>query len=206
MDEKLVSWARAVKARRDRGRSRQARAIPVLFFFTDRRVVDPAAVVRRLRRCRAARTLFGVVVRGDRAGQHRLLQALRPICRASGIALLVAGDARLAAAAGVGLHLPGGRRTRVRARPGALVSGSAHGRVELGRVRAAGCAICFVSPVFATASHPGARPLGPVRLARLLGRGARPGAIALGGVDGARARALPRGVAGAAAIDAFVGP
>ena len=72
------------------------------------------------------------------------------------------------------------------------------------RARATGAAFCFVSPVFPTGSHPGARPLGVARFARLLrGRGAIP-VIALGGVDGARARALPRGVAGAGAIDAFL--
>ena len=204
MDEKLVSWARAVKARRDRGQPRGARATPVLFFFTDRRVPDAAVVVCALARRFAARKLFGVVVRGDRACQRRLLRAIGPVCRWYGIAVLVSGDARLACAARAGLHLPGGRRTLVRARPRALVSSSAHGVVELRRARAIGAAFCFVSPVFPTASHPGARPLGAARFARLLRRGRTTPVIALGGVDGARAGTLPRGVAGAGAIDAFL--
>lgn len=202
MDEKLVSWARAVKARRDRLLPRAARRHPVLFFFTDRRVPDAAAVMRRVCARRPARALFGVVVRGSRAEQQLLVRALGPICRPHGIPLLVSGEARLAAAAGAGLHLPGGRRTVLRPHPRRLVSGAAHGVAELRRARAAGCAICFVSPVFPTASHPGARPLGPMRLARLAGGAGA--VLALGGIDGARARALPRGIAGAAAIDAFL--
>ncbi len=207
MDEKLVSWARAVKARRDRGRTRGARTLPVLFFFTDRRVPDAAAVVRSLGARRGGRLgLFGVVVRGARAEQERQLRVLAPLCRRHAIALLVSGDARLAASHRAGLHLPGGRRSVVRTRPRSRVTASAHGVAGLRRARLAGAALCFVSPVFPTRSHPGAPTLGPVRLARLLHTGGHALQVAaLGGVDGAAARALPRGIAGAGAIDAFLG-
>ncbi len=177
----------------------------MLFFFTDRRVPDAAALVRRLGARRGGwRGLFGVVVRGVRAEQQRLLRVLVPLCRRHAIALLVSGDARLAASACAGLHLPGGRRSVVRIRPRSRVTASAHGVVECRRARRSGAALCFVSPVFPTRSHPGARTLKPVRLARLLHMGGRTLPIAaLGGIDGPRARALPRGLAGAAGIDAF---
>ena len=46
-----------------------------------------------------------------------------------------------------------------------------------------------LSPVFATRSHPGAPPLGPLRF-RLLARQARVPVIALGGMTARRAAAL----------------
>jgi thiamine-phosphate pyrophosphorylase len=62
----------------------------------------------------------------------------------------------------------------------------------------------ILSPVFPTRSHPGAPALGPLRWAALARRAAGP-VVALGGVDGARARRLPRRTAGLAAIDALGG-
>lgn len=64
----------------------------------------------------------------------------------------------------------------------------------------------LMSPVFATASHPGARPLGPIRFAALATQARRP-VIALGGMDGARFRRLSgSGAVGFAAISAFQKP
>jgi thiamine-phosphate pyrophosphorylase len=127
------------------------------------------------------------------------------LCRARRLALVVAGDARLAAALHAGLHLRGGRRTGYMPLPRrAYVTASVHHRAELARARRTGAWIMFCSPVFATASHPGARVLGVygfLALARAMGR-AKP--IALGGIDGQTVRILAKHCAGAAAIDAFL--
>jgi len=67
----------------------------------------------------------------------------------------------------------------------------------------AGANLLFVSPVFATSSHPGAKPLGRTKFGMLL-RGARRPVIALGGVNPRRARSLKVfGIYGWAAIDAL---
>ncbi|MBU6500072.1 MAG: thiamine phosphate synthase, partial [Rhodospirillales bacterium] len=119
------------------------------------------------------------------------------LCRARRIALVIAGDWRLAAALGAGLHLRRGRRIGARRR-WKLLTSSAHGAVELRRARRAG-AIAFLSPAFPTTSHPGAAALGAVRWNAL----ARPGAAALGGIDGHSARRL-RFSCAAGAIGALI--
>lgn len=65
----------------------------------------------------------------------------------------------------------------------------------------AGAALLFVSSIFATRSHPDAKPLGPARFGLLI-RGAKAPVIALGGMNAKRARSLrPFGIYGWAAID-----
>ena len=193
MDAKLVAWARAVKRR-----SRMT--LPVLWLFTDAaRLADPLAAAAGL-----PRGLCGVVLRDDAApGRAGLARRLAVICRARRNLLLVAGDARLARAVGAGVHLRGGRRARGMAGLRAPVTSSAHGVVELRRAGAAGAAIAFLSPAFATASHPGAAGLGVVRWAAIARRAPRGLLVgALGGIDGARVRRLP-GLRCAAAIGAL---
>ncbi|MBV9757721.1 MAG: thiamine phosphate synthase [Alphaproteobacteria bacterium] len=195
MDQRLVAWARAVKARRARAGERGP---PVLWLFTDAaRLPDPMPAAARL-----PKGLCGVVFRHDGVSSREALgRALARICRARRLALVVAGDARLAARLRAGLHLRRGRRTRLR--PRGLLTSSAHDRRELARARRAGAGLVFLGPVFPTASHPGARTLGPRRWAALARAGRLP-ALALGGIDGAAARALPRRFcAGAAAIGAL---
>jgi thiamine-phosphate pyrophosphorylase len=83
-----------------------------------------------------------------------------------------------------------------------LHSWPAHSRREaLAGVRA-GADLLFVSPVFATRSHPGARALGS-RAARAIIRGLPVPAIALGGMSAERLRRL-HGFYGWAAIDAWI--
>jgi thiamine-phosphate pyrophosphorylase len=60
---------------------------------------------------------------------------------------------------------------------------------EIGLARRLGADAALLSPVFPTRSHPGGAVLGPVRF-RLLARQARLPVIALGGMTGAKARAL----------------
>jgi thiamine-phosphate pyrophosphorylase len=157
--------------------------LPPLWLFTDGvRLGDPCAAAARL-----PRGLCGVVFRDDAtAGRAAIGRLLARICRARRLRLVVAGDWRLAWRLGAGLHLRGGRGA---ARRFGLVTSSAHDAAELARARRAGAALVFLSPVFATASHPGAAGLGAVRWALLAGAG---GAAALGGIDGSTVRRLPR--------------
>ncbi len=172
----------------------------VLWLFTDaRRLPDPLAAVARL-----PAGLCGVVFRHD--GDPRRAEigrALAWLCRARRLPLVVAGDWRLAAALGAGLHLRGGRKSGHAPRRRGLVTSSAHGAAELKRARRAGARVIFLSPAFATASHPGAGPLGPVRWGRMA-RGAGIAVAALGGIDGETVKRLPRRYcAGAGAIGAL---
>lgn len=81
----------------------------------------------------------------------------------------------------------------------------AHDRAELVAARRRGARLVFVSPLFATRSHPGAPTLGRVRFG-LLVRGAGVPVAALGGMTAARFRALrPFGAVAWGAIDAWTG-
>jgi thiamine-phosphate pyrophosphorylase len=120
---------------------------------------------------------------------------VRRIARRRHLVLLVAGP-----------PLPGadgrhGARKRATAR--GLITRPVHHRRDLVAARRAGADAVFVSPVFPTRSHPGAPALGRVRFGLLVRDSGVP-VIALGGMDGARARSLgPFGVHGWAAIDAW---
>jgi thiamine-phosphate pyrophosphorylase len=154
MDERLVAWARAVKARQ--AKISPGRALPVLWLFTDEvRLPDPSDAVARL-----PRGLCGVVLRHDGvADRAALARRLARLCRARRNLLVVAGDWRLAVALRAGVHLRGGRRQPMSR---CLVNtASAHGVAELVAARRAGVALVFLSPAFATLSHPGAAGLAP---------------------------------------------
>ncbi|PPQ29997.1 hypothetical protein CCS01_20455 [Rhodopila globiformis] len=135
--------------------------------------------------------------------------AVARICRARRLLLVVAGDARLAAALGAGVHLRGGRWPGP-LRPRGVVTSSAHSVAEMRRAARAGALLAFLSPAFPTASHPGAPGLGPLRwgtMARRLpsgGTGMRLGA--LGGVDGASIWRLPAGCCRAAGAITALSP
>ena len=189
--EKLVGWARAVKARR-------RAALPVLWLFTDaRRLPDPLPAARGL-----PPGLGGVVYRPEGVADPVALgRALARLCRARRLALVVAGDPHLAARLGAGTHRRGGRPAvpAPLRRCGALVTASAHDRAELWRGCHYRADLVFLSPLFPTASHPGARALGACRWASLA-RSVRTPVAALGGISDRLARALPRRCAAAGAI------
>ena len=127
---------------------------------------------------------------GDGSGPScELACRLRRVCRARRIRLLVAADWRLAHLGADGLHLSEGLArhgaaplAHLRAVAGAL----AHRCGAFGRSRSAGAAAMGASGAagtgFATASHPGARPLGPLLFARLVRTSPLP-VYALGGID-----------------------
>lgn len=198
-----MAWGRAVKARFKTRTGRQGP--PPLWLFTDAsRLPDPRALVARL-----PVGLCGVVLRHDTAPDRAALgRDLARLCRARRNLLVVAGDARLASRLQAGLHLRGGRRP-VRGGAGKLpplVTSSAHDRVDMRRAARQGAAVLFLSPLFATASHPGLHPLGPVRWMRLAARPPQGASVfALGGVTGRRARRIPPGATGCGAIGAFGG-
>lgn len=126
----------------------------------------------------------------------RLFARVAAVARRRGLVLVRAGA------------IPFRRETGRHGRRGSgLVTWPAHSRREAIAAVRAGAALVFVSPVFATRSHPGARTLGPLRAAAIA-RGLPVAPIALGGVDERRYRRRLRalGFAGYAAIDAWSRP
>ena len=195
---KLLTWARAVKRR-------VPTPHPILWLFTDAsRGVDPLSAAARL-----PKHLCGVVFRHDSAPNRAAIgRALARICRARHLVLVVAGDIRLAHALRAGVHLragrwPGPQAANLRARR--CITSSAHGLVDVHRARRAGAQAIFLSPVFATASHPGAAGLGAARWSAMVHQAHAARILALGGITGGTARALPRSCAGAGAIGALGG-
>ena len=183
-----------------------SRRRPTLYLMTDPARGDPAAAMRALPR--GAAVIFRHYEAADR---EALARALRHLARARGLVFLVAGDPRLAARLGAdGFHAPERLVHRIaaarRLMPLGLMSAAAHGVPGILAARRAGADAVLISPVFATASHPGARGLGPVRFAALA-RLADGKAVALGGMDGRALRRLRgSGAAGYAAIAAFARP
>lgn len=120
--------------------------------------------------------------------------------------LLVSHDLDLARELGVGVHLGAAQLRDLSERPlprGCWVGASCHGAEELERAAALGADFATLSPVRATASHPGATPLGWPEFARLVAAARLP-VYALGGVgpdDLERARAA--GAQGVAGIRSF---
>ena len=131
----------------------------------------------------------GVVVRHYSLPRAERLALARRIGR-RGLFVAFAGSDRDARRAG----------TRAAYGPGQALH-PVHNLRELAHAHRAEAALVFVSPVFPTRSHPGARTLGPLRFAALARRSRLP-VIALGGMTAGRFRRLvPLGAQGWAAID-----
>ena len=191
------------------GRRKSCRLLlPSRWLVTDaRRLADPLPAIRRLKRG------DGVLFRHYElplAKRLALAQQIAALCRRCGLVLVVAGDVRLArAVAADGLHLPQAliHRAGTARRVGLpLVTVAAHDAGAVARAARCGADAVLISPVFATASHPGAAPLGVLRLAALTTEARRRGlaAYALGGITPAgftRLRQLP--LAGYAAVGAL---
>ncbi|WP_370156157.1 thiamine phosphate synthase [Ferrovibrio sp.] len=177
-----------------RAPGRKPRRLPRALLLTDTtRLPDPRAAVARLA------PGSGVILRHydwPRGRRLALARDLARLCRRRGLVLLVAGDARLALAAGAdGVHLPQRlvhHAPGLRRRPGWIVTAAAHDAGAVARAARAGCDAVLVSPVFPTASHPGAAGLGVVRFAALAARARAAGlsVYGLGGIDAAGARRL----------------
>lgn len=186
-----------------------AAPLPALILMTDEaRLPDPLAAAAALPRGSA------VILRHYGApGRAALARRLAVLCRRRGLRLLVAADARLAAAVGAaGLHLP-----EALARRGSgpwrgwrnrswLITAAAHSPGALFAAARAGAHAVLLSPVFPTASHPGVPALGPLRFAAWCRMSPLP-VYALGGVSAATARRLLGGGAiGIAAIGGLAEP
>lgn len=150
----------------------------------------------------------------DRAA---LAQAMRDFSRHHHVDFAVAGDTRLAARLNCAFHCPSYQLSRLTSQP-ALRRGRAsnddsvavHNETELRLAHKNGFQTVLLSPVYATNSHPNARPLGVLRarnLARLADTlGLR--ALALGGMNEAAFHRLDPDAQlfnGYAAISAFAG-
>ena len=142
----------------------------------------------------------GVVLRHDELPddeRERLGIEVARLARARGLRLSVAGDVALAVRLGAAMvHRPATDSV------GLPFSLPVHDEREAIAARQRGAALVYVSPVHPTASHPGAPALGEaaaIGLARLAGTPA----IALGGMDARRYRALRAHFAGWAAISAL---
>ena len=171
-----------------------ARQIPMpkVWLVSDER--NDAVLARAIRRLpRGSGVIFRHFHLPPRQWRARL-RTVKALCRSRGHMLIVAGppaQARCVGAAGsYGPPVP--HRTLA----------NVHSFREVGRANALGADAIVLSPVFATRSHPGSRPLGAI-CALLLARRARVPVIALGGMTAARFRQLGRAgiFAGWAAID-----
>ncbi len=173
---------------------RRRQPLPRLWLMTDERMGEDLWVaLARLPRG------SGVVFRHYAASDRRaLFERVRRVTRRRGLVLVLAGSMQQAVSwRADGVH----GRSAHRARPRQLLrTAPVHGARELGRVTADAV---FLSPVFATRSHPGAKTLGSVRFGLLAVCAGTP-VIALGGMDARRFRRIsPLGAYGWAAIDAF---
>ena len=145
----------------------------------------------------------GVVVRhyaqAD-AERRALVERVRRIARQRRLTLVVAGSPRFARAARAdGFH----SRSAMAGGAGQLRTMSVHGRAELVMAEHAGADLIFVSPVYATASHAGRRPLGRRGLLEIA-RATHIPVVALGGMTRRRwDRLRGRGLHGWAAIGAL---
>jgi thiamine-phosphate pyrophosphorylase len=131
--------------------------------------------------------------------RQKLARRIADICRRRNLALAVARDAELARMVGADLvHNP------VEPPADLPFSRSVHSVEEAETAKSEGASLLFVSPVFATRSHPGRKPLDR-RLALRIARSAGVPAIALGGMDPIKFARLEReGFYGWAGIDAWM--
>ena len=151
--------------------------------------------------CRLPRGSLAVVRARDAARRRALAERLHGI-----VPLLIADDPALAEETGAaGLHLPEVRMREAlhwRARHSDwIITSSAHSLAAL--MRAGPLDAVFLSPVFATASHPGASCLTPARAALIAARAPVP-VYALGGVTPANAGRIAPAFSGIAAIGALL--
>ena len=166
--------------------------MPKVWLVSDER--NDAVLARAIRRLpRGSGVIFRHFHLSPQEWRARL-RTVRALCRSGGHVLIVAGPPtqtrRVGAAGSYGPPVP--HRTLA----------NAHSFREIGRANALGADTIVLSPVFATRSHPGTKPLGTLR-ALLLARRAQVPVIALGGMTRARFGLLgqARLFAGWAAID-----
>ena len=172
---------------------------PRQWLMTDERLGDRLwEAIDRLSRGNA-----GVVFRHyatPKAERAKLAAEIAEACLDRRLTLAVARDEHLAASVAADLlHNPSALPSRL------PFSQAVHSLEEALSARKAGASLVFVSPVFATRSHPGQRELG-LDFARKIAEAAGAPAIALGGMNARNFTLLEReGFYGWAGIDAWLG-
>ena len=154
--------------------------LPRLWLITDERLGD-ALMPALARLPRGA----GIVFRHYSLAEHdrrALFDDVKSQARRRGLTLLLAGPAELAEAWDADGHHGRGAGTGLHSAP-------AHDLAEIRAAERDGADLVFVSPVFATRSHPERRPLGRARFNFLARRTDLP-VIALGGMNAVRVRRL----------------
>ena len=165
--------------------------LPTIWLFTDQRMGEALwPAIERVPRG------GGVVLRHHRSEQA-FGERVAARCAARGLMLAVAGDIALAQAVGAAMvHNPVGTADRL------LISRSVHDMAEAEAAHNAD--LVFVSPIFATESHPHGEVLGLDGAMALARRAGMP-AVALGGMDRKRGdAAMAVGFHGWAGIGAFL--
>jgi len=169
--------------------------LPRLWLMTDERGGDPVAIARVLPKG------SGIVFRHHAtrgAARRRLFDEVRRVARARRLVLFLAGPPMQALA----WRADGAHHRSLLVSKG-LRSVAVHNCRERVLAQRVGANLIFVSPVFATVSHPGKTPLGAIRLGMLIGAQRRQ-AIVVGGLNAGSFKRLNRmKVFGWAAIDTF---
>jgi thiamine-phosphate pyrophosphorylase len=132
--------------------------------------------------------------------RRNLIRRIWAIAQRRQLICLTAGDS-------CGIRTDGIHDRSARPTPaGQIRSVAVHDQAELLRAETVGADLIFISPVFATCSHPEANPLGQSGFERLAQATAIP-AIALGGMTAARGYRMQKtGAYGWAAIGALTPP
>lgn len=160
---------------------------------------DPLlGAVQRLRRG------SGVIFRHyelDQDSRLALFKRVQQICARRGHSLFLASDERLARRwRADGFHSRAGSKSASRMQRSAAV----HNIRELAEAKRARADYILISPLYATRTHPGAKPLGPAVFRQLAMRRGSARVIALGGMNAPRAAMQDRRlVHGWAAIDSL---
>ncbi len=132
--------------------------------------------------------------------RRQLFYQLRRIARRRGHMILLSGEERVARRLHAdGFHLRQSARRRNRRM---IHSAGVHNLSEINVANRSGVDMQLLSPVFATASHPGTRSLGPMAFSSKA-RLCKARVIALGGMTARRFTMLRTGSYGWAAIDAL---
>jgi thiamine-phosphate pyrophosphorylase len=172
--------------------------LPKIWLMTDARFGDE--LIPAIRRLPSG---SGVIFRHyhlPHVERRKLFGKVRRVCSQRGHSLFLAGSERLA----LRWHADGFHQRGESARSRLLQSAPVHNRIELREARRNRADLVFISPVFPTRSHPGAKALGLLALNRLARQAGSAAVVALGGMTQTKARALnPSTTHGWAAIDAF---
>lgn len=176
--------------------SKLPKILPKIWLMTDPRFGD-----KLLRSVQKLPLGSGVILRhyGD-PQRDEIAAHIAKICRRRGLMLVIAGNSALRCN-GHYYGRPINAVLRPRRMSAELLMIGVHDIYEMNRARPLQPDLLLLSPIFATNSHKGARPMGALRF-RQLAACSTIVILALGGMNRPRAKMLGHGYA---AIDAFIG-